>query len=151
MKFITFPILFLIFLNLLNYIQSQSIQNNNFLNILENDTATSLLKNVYNITIDKSIDICKFRGFFKCGQYDPYQPKIYSINYINLPQHRIGVNHIIEEDLTVFTHLSILKVSGGIQLSTSFFDNITKLNYLTDMYVFINYFFPVFFYLNSFF
>ncbi|KAM9967607.1 hypothetical protein ACTFIW_001691 [Dictyostelium discoideum] len=131
MKFITFPILFLIFLNLLNYIQSQPIQNNNFLDIIENDTATRLLKNVYNITIDKSIDICKFRGFFKCGQYD--QPNIYSINYINLPQHRIGVNHIIEEDLTVFTHLSILKVSGGIQLSTSFFDNITKLNYLTDI------------------
>ncbi|KAN0000746.1 hypothetical protein ACTFIZ_001187 [Dictyostelium cf. discoideum] len=131
MKFITFPILILIFLNLLNY--TQSIENKIFLDILENDTAISLLKNVYNIKIDNSIDICKFRGFFKCGQYDPYQSNIYSINYINLPQNRIGVNHIIEEDLTVFTHLSILKLSGGIQLSTSFFDNIYKLNYLTDI------------------
>ncbi|KAN0041178.1 hypothetical protein ACTFIV_003714 [Dictyostelium citrinum] len=134
MKFIIFPFLFLIFLNLLNFIQSQPIQIN--LDPRENDIALSLLKNVYNIKIENnnnSIDICKFRGFFKCGQYDPYQPNIYSIDYINLPQHRIGFNHIIEEDLTVFTYLSFLKLSGGIQLPTSFFDNIYKFNFLTDI------------------
>ncbi|KAN0047498.1 hypothetical protein ACTA71_001880 [Dictyostelium dimigraforme] len=132
MKFITFPFLFLIILNLLNYIQSQPIQNN-FLDPRENDVALSLLQSVYNISTDNKIDICKFRGLFKCGQYDLYQPNIYSINYINLPQHKIGVNYIIQEDLTTFTHLSILKLSGGIQLSTSFFDNIYKLNNLTDI------------------